>query len=240
MSQPSLRHVHRAVHRLHRRVRKKRLLVDGVDLLRGARNGRRRHRRRGAPPRRASPTPTRAARRCRPWRASRSGPRPTAGRRPRGPAWPPTCGCATIGDRVVEPHDLAHARHRLRLRLIERERACRRRSGEVATTANLHPGSRLSMPNFALPSTLPARVEPPVRRADQLEIARLLERHVLGHRQLRGGIHELRHSRAAAGRRVHDRAILRAAGGRIDIPALRRGGHEHDARRGARAPQRRA
>ena len=40
MSQPSLRHLHGAVHRLHRRVREERLLVDGLDLLRGLADGR--------------------------------------------------------------------------------------------------------------------------------------------------------------------------------------------------------
>jgi hypothetical protein len=72
-----LRHVHRAVHRLHGRVREQGLLVHCADLLRGLRDSRlRRH---GVPRRPAFPPLQRAVRRGRPSRASRSARRPTAG-----------------------------------------------------------------------------------------------------------------------------------------------------------------
>ena len=69
-----LRQVHGAVHRLHRRVREERLLVDRVDPCARRRQSPRRRRRRGARPRPAFPRRGQAARRCRPWRASRSAP----------------------------------------------------------------------------------------------------------------------------------------------------------------------
>ena len=76
------------------------------------------------------------------------------------------------------------------------------------------------MPNFALPSTLPAVSRRRCGVPISLKSAGVLERDVLGHRQLRGGIHQLAIAELAAGGRVHDDTLFRVTGGRIDIPAL--------------------
>ena len=87
-------------------------------------------------------------------------------------------------------------------------------------------------------STLAARVEAPVRLADQPEFGGLLERHLLRHRQLRRSVGERAVAELAAAGRVHHSAVLRPAGGRIDVPALRGRRDQHDARRRARVAQR--
>ena len=217
MSQPSVGQVHRAVHRLHRRVREKRLLVDGVDPARGARDVAARHRRRGVRPRRAFPRRTRAGRRCRPWRASRSGPRPTAVTRRRGLAWPRTCSW-----RRPPPRHRAGRPGSRRARPSPSPRrpkpAFRRRSAIAASTANFIPGSRVSMPNFALPLTLPALSRRRCGVPTSLNSRGLLERDLLRHGQLRGGIDERAVAELAAGGRVHDRAVL-ARGRWTDRPS---------------------
>jgi hypothetical protein len=81
--------LHSAVHRLHRRVRQEGLLIYGLDLVRSLGHGRSgvavmpRHRtgllRRGR----------QAGQRCRPWRALRLDPHPTAEKRRRDLVWQP-------------------------------------------------------------------------------------------------------------------------------------------------------
>ena len=113
-----LRQVHGAVHRLHRRVRKKGLLVDGVDLLRGPRNSRGRiaimTRERAGLFRCGGKLGNDVGRgdlRVRSRVPLRSRGSQTLLGRPRVNGY----HC----DRVVEPYNLAHAGYRLRLRFID-------------------------------------------------------------------------------------------------------------------------
>src|SRR6185436_4864177 len=85
-------HLHGAVHRFHRGVRKKGLLVDRLDFPGGTGNDRSGVTIFASDDATLFRGGTQAGRRCQPWRASRSIPHPTAARRPPAPAWPPTCG----------------------------------------------------------------------------------------------------------------------------------------------------
>ena len=55
-------------------------------------------------------------------------------------------------------------------------------------------------------------VETPMRCSDQLEIGRLFECNLRGHRQLRSGIDQLSIAKLAAGGCVHDQPLFRATG----------------------------
>ena len=234
MSQPSLRQVHGAVHRLHRRVREERLLVDRVDLPSGAGD------RRGG---------VAVVARDRARLLGGAGElgddvgrgelrvrhrRPTAALRRRGPASPPRC------ERRRRPRRRRAGRPGVTPRTAfafasSTETSLPPKVGDCASTANFIPGSRVSMPNFALPLTLPAVSRRRCGFPIELELRGLLERDLLRHGQLRRGVDESAVAELAAARRVHDHAVLGAAGGRIDVPALRGRRDQHDARRRARA-----
>ena len=231
-----LGHLHGAVHRLHRRVRQKRLLVDGVDLLRGLRDRcggiavMPRHRaglfRRGG---KLSNDVGRGELRVRSRIPLRSrGSETLLGR-------PGMNGDDRDG--VVQADDLTDAGHRLRLRFIDRDEL----SAEGRRNRHdreLHSRRPAVDAELRAAVDLAGGVETPMRRSDQLEIGRLFERDVLGHRQLRGGIHQLAIAELAAGGAVHDHTLFRATGGRVDVPTLSGCTHEHDASRRACATQR--
>ena len=112
------------------------------------------------------------------------------------------------------------------------------KTGEMATVAIFMPGSLVSMPNTAGPIDLGGRVEPLGRRADELEILGVLERHLLRHRQPRGLRRELAIAELAPAGRMDDHALLGPAVARRHAPLIRRGGDQHVAGGGAGAAQR--
>ena len=73
-------------------------------------------------------------------------------------------------------------------------------TGGRAITANNMPGTRMSMPNFALPSTFIGAVEPLLRLAEIAELRRILERDLLRHRQRRRGIRRACRTSASSSR----------------------------------------
>ncbi len=81
-------------------------------------------------------------------------------------------------------------------------------------------------------AALGGRVEALGRAADDAEVLRVLEHHLLGHRQRHRRLGQFAVARLAPARAEH-RAGLRAQGGGVDLPARRRGRQQHGA--GARA-----
>ena len=141
------------------------------------------------------------------------------------------------GDGVVEPHDLAHALDGLGRRIVHALHAAAEHR-RLRQRRDLH-ARRPSVDAVDGRSVdLRRRVEPLGRRADELEILRLLERHVFGHRHAGGVGGKLAIFDASPGRRVKHFAALRAAGRRIDVPALGRRRHQHGSRGRAGLAQR--
>src|SRR6266511_4357476 len=70
-------------------------------------------------------------------------------------------------------------------------------------------------------------------RADQLEVLRILEPNVAWQRQRSRLVDERAVAEAAAGRPMDHLAPCSMAGVRVDLPYLRRGSHQQDARGGA-------
>ena len=144
-SQPSGRHVHRAVHRLHRRVRQERQLVVGLEPI-ALRQAPCRRRRPFSRPRRPCAL---AARRSSQIsreltvrvRAFVPGDVERVEALLRGPHV-----IADHRDEIVEHDDLPHAGDRLAPRCRRHARPCRRRPGSAASVANFMPGSIASMP----------------------------------------------------------------------------------------------
>ncbi len=140
------------------------------------------------------------------------------------------------GDQVVQLHDLAHAGDRLGLAVVHAgdlppHHRARGQGGDLeARQPDVDAVLRRSV-------HLLRGVEPLGRRADQLEVLRILELHVGGDRQLGRGIGQLAVAQFFAG--VRYGSIFRLARGRIDVPALGRGGDQHGARGGAGLPERR-
>ena len=213
-----LGHLHGAVHRFHRRVRQEGLLVDSVDLLCGLRDGRGgiavmpRHRaglfRRSG---KLSNDVGRGELRVRSRIPLRSGGSETLLGRPGMNGYD--------RDGVVQADHLGHAGHRLRLRFIDRDELAAegrrdRHDGE------LHSRRPAVDAELRAAVDLAGGVEAPMRCSDQFEIGRLFERDLLGHRQLRGGIHQLAIAELAAGGPVHDHTLFRVTGGRVDVPTL--------------------
>src|SRR5207302_9178619 len=101
-------------------------------------------------------------------------------------------------DRVVEPYKLAHDGHGLRLRFVDGDEPSTegRRSRHHR---ELHSPEPCVDAELRTAVDLASGVETPVRCADQLEVRRLLERNLLRHRQLRGGIDQLAVAELAAG-----------------------------------------
>jgi hypothetical protein len=88
------------------------------------------------------------------------------------------------------------------------------------------------MPKSCRPAALGARVQARGCAADDAEVLRVLQHHLLGHRQGHGRLGQLAIAQLAAARAQH-RAGLRAQRGHVDLPARRRGRQQHGA--GARA-----
>ena len=228
--------MNRAVHRLHRGVREERNLVDRLDLGDGARHGLvdiadvLRHR-------------ARLERRLFELADDRVGvelgvravvPFDLQGREPllRRPHM--------VGhdrDGVVEPHDLAHALDGLGRRIVDalhataEHRRLRQRRDLHARRPNVDAIDGRSV-------DLRRCVQPLGRRADELEILRPLERDAFGDRHAGGIGGKLAVFDASPGRRVQHFTALRAAGRRIDVPALGRRRHEHGSRGRAGLAQR--
>ena len=224
-----LAQVHGAVHRFHRGVREERLLVDGLDLLHGAGD-------------RCGGVTFMARHSARLFRGKgeladdigHGDLRVGAGvplRRPGGKA---LLRCPGVigddGDGVVEADHLRHAAHGLRLRLIDGNELAAER-GRLRDRGELHPRQPGIDAELRGSVDLAGAVEAPVRLSDEPELRGLLQGDFLGHRQLRGGVDERSVAELAAAGRVQHRPVLRPAGGRIDLPALRRRRDQHDARR---------
>ena len=133
------------------------------------------------------------------------------------------------GDGIVEPHDLAHALDCLCRRIVhalhptaEDRRLCK--------GCDLH----ARRPNVDAVDgravDLRRRVQTLGRRADELEILRSLKCHVFWDRHAGGVGGKLAIFEASPRRRVKHLAALRAAGRRIDIPALCRRSDQHGSR----------
>ena len=216
-------HLHGAVHRLHRRMREKRLLVDrihlvgragdegcGVTVMTGHGTGllrrasellhdvRRREPciRAGIPPR-------------------RRGGEPLLG----GP-----CMDRYDGHRVIEPDDLCHAWHGLSFRFVDTGEPpakswrsghhCEFDSAKTDVDAELRGAVHF-----------PCGVEAPMWRSYQGESGRILQVHVRWYWQATGRVDEGAVCELATARGVHDDTLLRATRRRIDVPTLG-GGHD--------------
>jgi hypothetical protein len=220
--------MNRAVHRLHRRVREERNLVGRVDFGDGARHGlvgiadilRNR-------PRIERGLLELAHDICR----VELGVRPVVPFDHQG-RQPFLRGAHVVGhdrDGVVEPHDLAHALDGLGRRVVHPLHTTAE-DGRLRKGRDLH----ARRPNVdaidGRSVDLRRCVETLGRGADELEILRPLERHGFGDRQAGGGGGKFAILDAFPRRRVKHFTALRAAGRRIDIPALRRRRHEHGPR----------
>ena len=141
------------------------------------------------------------------------------------------------GDGVVEPHDLTHALDGLGRRIVHALHA-------TAEDRRLRKGRDLHAwrPNVdaidGRSVDLRRRVETLGRGADELEILRPLERHAFGDRHAGGIGGKFAIFDASSRRRVKHFAALRAAGRRIDIPALCRRRDQHGSRGRAGLAQR--
>ena len=133
------------------------------------------------------------------------------------------------GDGVVEPHDLTHALDGLGRRIIHALHATAE-DGRLRKGRDLH----ARRPNVdaidGRSVDLRRRIQTLGRSADELEILRSLERHVFGDRHAGGVGGKFAIFDASSRRRVKHFTALRAAGRRIDIPALCRRRHEHGSR----------
>ena len=218
----------RAVHRLHRRVREERNLVGRLDLGGGAR-----HRAVGiADVLRNGPRPER---RLLELGRDRFGAEP--GVRPVVPfdhqgREALLRGAHVVGhhgDGVVEPHDLAHALDGLGRGIVHALHAAAEHR-RLRKRRDLHAGRPDVDAVDGRSVDLRRRVQTLGRGADQLEILRSLERDAFGDRHAGRIGGKLAVAEASPRRRVNHLTALRAAGRRIDIPALRRRRHEHGPR----------
>ena len=132
-------------------------------------------------------------------------------------------------DGVVEPHDLTHALDCLGRRIIHALHATAE-DGRLRERGDLH----ARRPNVdaidGRSVDLGRRVQTLGRRADELEVLRPLERHVVRDRYAGGIGGKLAIFEASPGRNVEHFAALRATGCWIDIPALCRRRYEHRSR----------
>ena len=154
------------------------------------------------PPRR----PSQGALRSRHYRARRWGPDP---RRFSGPLralqrLPEMIGHHDHAARGA--HHAPHARH-IRQPPSPPTSALPPSVGQSAITAYSMPGNRTSRPNSALPSTLPGVSSRASGRADQPKITLRLERNVLRHRKLGGGLRQLAVAQHLP-RRARDPSVL--------------------------------
>jgi hypothetical protein len=113
-------------------------------------------------------------------------------------------------DRIVEPHDLAHALDGERRRIIHALQPPAEH-GRLRQRRDLHAGRPDVDAVDSGAVDLRRRIEPLRRRADELEVFRLLERHVGWDRQAGCVGRERAVFDPPSGRRVHHFAGLRAA-----------------------------
>ena len=140
-------------------------------------------------------------------------------------------------DRPANSHNLLHARHRPRARVVHLFRLPAEH-GRPLDGCIEHPRQSHIDTEARLPVHLLGRVEARHRLAEQVEILRVLERRILGHGERCRACRELAVTELALRRRVDHRTLLGAARRRSHSPLLRRGSHEHLARGGARLAQR--
>ena len=126
------------------------------------------------------------------------------------------------GDGVVEPHDLPYTLDRLGRRIVNALNAAAERR-RLRQCRELHARRTGVDAEDGRSIDLRQQVEPLRRCADQLEILRLLERHFLGHGNTGCIGDKIAIVQTPAGRGVQHLTALRAAGRRIDLPALGRG-----------------
>ena len=117
---------------------------------------------------------------------------------------------------------LPHSGYRTRARIVKALHLCPedRRPGD---DSRQHPRQLHVDAEFSLAVQLLRCVEPLDRPANQFESLRILQLDVLRRRQLRCGGREMT-VRKLATRAVQNRSRIRAAGGSVDVPLLRRGG----------------
>ena len=134
-----------------------------------------------------------------------------------------------LGDR----HHVDHALHRFRFRRVE-GLGLSAEARRMRDEGREHPGElhvlRVNRRAVRLGAGVGARQSP----ADQGEILRVLELHVLRDRNLGRARRELAEGRLAVRRLVHHRAARDRDRVRRDVPALGRRGEQHRSRRGAR------
>ncbi len=127
---------------------------------------------------------------------------------------------ADHGDRVIDFDDLAHAGNLLRVGIVDAgERAAEHRAigdGRVDHVGHAHVQSEHSGAVYFL-----RRIEALHRGADQLEIFRIFQRHVLRRGQFRRGVHQLSVTNAAVAGRMNHLPGFCMTAGRIDLPLLR-------------------
>ncbi len=141
-------------------------------------------------------------------------------------------GAHVIGhdrDRVVEPHDLAHALDGLCRRLIEALHASagHRRLRE---RCDLHAGRARVDAIDRSAVDLCGGIEPLGRRADQLELVWRFQRDTSCRWHFRSVVGELAICQLTSGRHMDHLAVLRAAGFCIDAPAIGGGRDQHGPR----------
>ena len=225
-----------AVHRLHSGVREERLLVDRLDLLSGAGH------RRGDIAILARDNSRFLRRRCQLLhdvggrQVSVRPVVPTNVERGQALFRRPRIG-GDHGHRVVEAHHLLHARNGLRLGVVD-ARDLAAEHGTGGHRGELHAGEPHVDAELCRAVDLVGSIESLRRRADQLEVLGVLEGHAARHGKERGAVDESTVRQAAAGRSVHHHAVRRTTRAGLDLPGLRRGGHEHGARGGPGATQR--
>ena len=142
-------------------------------------------------------------------------------------------GVGDNGDRrVADANDLAHTRHRLGLRRIERlDLAAEHRA--IADRGVQHPGQFQVGAIDLLASELVGGVEPLQGLADDGPARRVLQRDVGRRRKPRSGIRHLPVGRVALRGLVDDDAPGDAAFGRRHLPLIGSGLHQHHPRRRA-------
>ncbi len=208
--------MHRAVHRLHRRVREKRLLVGRLDLARGSCDCRR--------------SITIVAR-DRTWllhSASKLSDDVGRGELSIGARVPlrscrgePLLGRPSVrrddSHRVGEADNLAHPGHGHRLCLIHgRELSAER--GRNRQHRELHPWQANIDAEVRAAIDLAGEVEAPMGGSQQFEVRGRLESDLLGHRELCRRVRQLSVAKLAAARGMHDRAVFPYAGRRVHVP----------------------
>ena len=132
-----------------------------------------------------------------------------------------------VGDHrhgVVEADHPMHAFNRLRLAVVHAgELAAEHRTG--GDGGDFHPWDLHIDAELGLAVDLVRTVEALDGGADELEVLRVLERHLVRHRQRRSLIDQGPIVELAAGRHVDHLALLGAARTGIHLPGLRRSGH---------------